>query len=78
MKALEVVDCCSSVARALVAKARSPGFNSPQLLRFFHILSLLLFAFIGKVHLYIHFISTTFDAMIVRVIKFIVRHLTVL
>ncbi len=29
MKVLEVMGCCSSVARALVAKARDPGFDSP-------------------------------------------------
>ncbi len=29
VKVLEVVGCCSSVARALVAKARGSGFNSP-------------------------------------------------
>ncbi len=38
VKVLEVVGCCSSVARALVAKARGSGFNS---LRFFHILALI-------------------------------------
>ncbi len=29
MKVLEVVGCCISVVRALVAKAGGPGFDSP-------------------------------------------------
>ncbi len=35
MKVLEVVGCRSSVARALVAKARVPGFVSPVTTEFF-------------------------------------------
>ncbi len=38
MKVLEVVGCRSSVARALVAKARGPGFDSPTITEIFHIL----------------------------------------
>ncbi len=43
MKVLEVVGCCSSVVRALVAKARGPGFDSLATTEdFFHIFPLLL------------------------------------
>ncbi len=35
MKVLEVVGCHSSVARALVAKARGPGFDSPATTKIF-------------------------------------------
>ncbi len=35
MKVLEVVGCRSSVVRALMAKARSPGFNSPATTKIF-------------------------------------------
>ncbi len=34
-KVLEVVGCCSSVARALVANARGPGFDSPATTKIF-------------------------------------------
>ncbi len=43
MKVLEPMGCRSSVARALVAKARGPGFDSLATTEiFFHILPLLL------------------------------------
>ena len=35
MKVLEVVDCCSSVVRALVAEARCLGFDSPATTKIF-------------------------------------------
>ena len=35
MKVLEVVGCRSSVVRALVAKARVPGFDSPATTKIF-------------------------------------------
>ncbi len=35
MKLLEAVHCCSSVVRALVAKARVPGFDSPATTKIF-------------------------------------------
>ncbi len=35
MKVLEVVGCCSSMARALVANARGPGFDSPVTTKIF-------------------------------------------
>ncbi len=42
MKVLEDMGCHSSVARALVAKVRGPGFDSPVTTKIFHILPLLL------------------------------------
>ncbi len=35
MKVLEVEGCCSSVVRALMAKARGPGFESPATTKIF-------------------------------------------
>ncbi len=44
MKVFEVVGCCSSVARAQLAKASGPGFNSPVTTEIFHTLPLLFFS----------------------------------
>ncbi len=47
MKVLDVVGCCSSVVKALVARDSGPGFDSLVTTTIFYIFTLLFF-FIGQ------------------------------